>query len=258
LAAASALREAIAMPDEKIKRSELLEEAYDQGLTLTIRGVVLLVVSAILLWFFKLIDLFQLTVLAGLGIAGGVVVIGNGVMKMVRARQAHTVTLNCPYCGKPMEFLKEPTDDYVCDHCDRVVYYENGKPAPVRDVKCAVCGTEYRVSTKAQSFTCERCNRTLRLTGDKVEVMGEASDDVMRNYDVLITEVGRNGTEVAMALQSILVCNLPEARRQLQTLPLTVLRNVSERKADAMRRKLRELGAVAVMRPTTAESAERK
>ena len=83
------------MPDEKIKRSELLEEAYDHGLTLAIRGVILLVVSAILLWFFRLVNLFQLTVLAGLGIAGGVVTIGNGVLKMVRARQTTTVTLNC-------------------------------------------------------------------------------------------------------------------------------------------------------------------
>ncbi len=238
------------MANDKVKRSELLEDAYDLGMTLVIRGVILAIVSAVCLWLFSRIGLFPLMVLAGLGIAGGVVVIGNGALKMVRAGETGTVTVTCPYCDKPMEFLKEPTEDYDCDHCDRRVYFQNGKVAPVRPVKCTMCQAEYRVSVVARTFTCERCNRTLRLAGDKVEIVGEASDDVLRNYDVLITEVGRNGTEVALALQSILVCNLPEARRQMQTLPLTVLRNVSERKAEAMRRKLRDLGAVAVTRPT--------
>jgi ribosomal protein L7/L12 len=46
------------------------------------------------------------------------------------------------------------------------------------------------------------------------------------------------------------VCNLPEARAQLKNLPLTVMRNVPELKADALRRRLRELGATAIVRPT--------
>jgi ribosomal protein L7/L12 len=54
-----------------------------------------------------------------------------------------------------------------------------------------------------------------------------------------------------MALESILICNLVEARRQMENLPLTVMRNVPERKADAVRRRLRELGATAIVRPTS-------
>jgi len=36
----------------------------------------------------------------------------------------------------------------------------------------------------------------------------------------------------------------------MENLPLTVIRNVPERKADAIRSRLRELGATAVVRPT--------
>ena len=54
-----------------------------------------------------------------------------------------------------------------------------------------------------------------------------------------------------MALESILVCNLVDARHQMEGLPLTVMRNVPERKADAVKRRLRDLGATAITQPTT-------
>ena len=59
----------------------------------------------------------------------------------------------------------------------------------------------------------------------------------------------------AMAVESILICNLAESRRQMENLPLTVMRNVPERKADAVRRRLRDLGATAVIRPTADQTA---
>src|SRR5207237_6152576 len=109
---------------------------------------------------------------------------------------------------------------------------------------------------KTKNYMCDQCNRAVKLTSDPKEIVAERSD-LLTNYDVLLTDIGRKPTDVAMALESILICNLVEARRQMENLPLTVRRNVPERKADAVRRRLRDLGATAIVRPTAEEVVRR-
>jgi ribosomal protein L7/L12 len=232
-------------------RSDILEKEYEAGLTQVIRGVVILVASLILMWLMNVIRLVPLVVFAGLGVVGGVWIIVTGARRMYRARNLPTVTVYCPYCQHPNEFLDEPTEDYTCEGCHRRVLYENGKPVPVREITCPTCKTVHKVSEKTTTFTCDRCNRTLRLVdpNDPKRVVAEQTD-ILRNYDVILTQAGRQPNDVAMALQSILVCNLKEARARMENLPLTVVRDVPERKADAIRTRLRELGATAVIRPT--------
>jgi len=231
-------------------RSDLLEREFEVGLGLVIRGVIVLVVSLILVWLFTRSELFSLVVLAWMGALAGAVVAGAGARRMIVARKLPTVSVPCPYCDYPMQFATEPTTDYDCEKCHRRVYYENGKPAEVVKVTCDACRTEHRVSVKAQRFVCDRCNRPVRLPGQSQTPSAPAGDEALRNYDVILTQVGRQPTEVAMAVQDLLVCNLPEARRRMQDLPLTVTRGVYERKAEAIRRRLRDLGATAVIRPS--------
>jgi ribosomal protein L7/L12 len=247
-------------------KSDVLEQESVVGVTQLIRAGVVLLLGLLFLWGASLVDrgkyptgsfqaVFLMPGLILLGIAsilGAIVMAVMGVMRMKKVGDKTAVTINCPYCGFPTEFLEEPTVDYDCDGCHRRVYYENGRPVPIKEITCTFCKTVHKVSAKATHFTCDRCNRALRLTdpNDANAVVGEAGNDVLQNYDVMLTDVGRNKNEVALALQSILICNLPEARRQMETLPLTVVRNVPERKADAVRRRLRDLGAVAVVRPT--------
>lgn len=233
-------------------RADLLEVEYDAGLTLLIRASILLVISAIMLWFFGgIYPVPVLQVLAGFGLAGSFLVAVWGGWRMYKARTRSIVTVNCPYCDFPMEFFQEPTQDFDCHGCHRRVQYENGAMVPIKMITCAFCKTVHKVSAKTTHFTCDRCNRSLRLTDprDPTRVIPEETD-AHENFDVILTEVGRQKNEVAMALESILVCNLLEARRQMENLPLTVMRNVPQRKADAVRRRLRELGATAVIQPT--------
>jgi len=61
-----------------------------------------------------------------------------------------------------------------------------------------------------------------------------------------------------MALESILICNLAEARRQMENLPLTVIRMFPSAKQNAIRSRLRELGATAVVRPTEDQAVPRR
>jgi len=235
-------------------RADVLEKEYEAGTGLLIRGGIVLLVSLILVWILRLAALTQLAAFFGLTGVIGIVIMALGGRRMYAARALPTVSVDCPYCGRRNQFLSEPTEDWTCENCSRPVYYENGVMAPVREVTCPSCRAEHKVSTKSATFTCDRCNRTLRLA-DPAEPAKIVADptDLLRNYDVILTQAGRQPNDVAMALQTILVCNLKEARARMEQLPLTVMRNVPERKADAVRTRLRELGATAVIRPTEDE-----
>ena len=239
------------MAQKPYVRSELLEKEYTTGVWLAVRGSVVLVGALILVWIFGIVKLgplrLMMEIVAALGFVAGAV----GGIKMHRARKVPTTTLYCPYCEGPNEFLQEPTESFTCESCNRPVEFVDGKMVEIRTITCPVCSTTHKLSHKVTSYTCDSCNRPLRLQDpkDPKKVVAE-NTDVMRNYDVLLTQIGRNPTDVAMALQDLLICNLPEARRQMENLPLTVVRNVPERKADAIRGRLRERGATAVIRPT--------
>lgn len=232
-------------------RSDVLEREYEKGTAILIRGIVLLVACAIGIWLFRLFGIHPLAVLCAFGVVGGAFVTFHGARKMNLARQAPSTTHTCPYCDFVMEFPTAPTTDFDCESCHRKVAFKDGEVVPVRSITCPACRAEHKVSILVKSYTCDSCNRVLRLEDPNApgSVVAE-NTDLLRNYDVIITGAGRQATDVAMELQNLLVCNLIEARKQLEVLPLTVVRNVPERKADAIRRKLRELGATVVIRPS--------
>jgi len=235
-------------------RADVLEKEFEAATTLLIKGLVVLIASLILSWILWRASLSQLAVVFLATALIGVAVAGIAGRRMYLARQIPAITVYCPYCQHPNQFVAEPTEDWTCESCHRTVYYENGKMVPVREITCPSCRTVHKVSEKAKTFTCDRCNRTLSLRdpSQPAEVIAEPTD-MLRNYDVILTQAGRQPTDVAMALQDILVCNLREARAKLEQLPLTVVRNVPERKAEAIRERLRSLGATAVVRPTEDE-----
>ncbi len=240
------------MPKPVTTRSDVLESGYADAGTLLVRAVVLAVISMIALWLFRLANQPAMEVLSGFGIGAGFIIACVAGKRVKDARSVKTARVECPFCGADNGVVGDLTDDFHCEKCDRVLQVEDGKLVPIRSIVCTVCKAEHKVSVKATAYTCDNCGRTLRLTdpNNPTAVVAENSD-VLRNYDVLLTGIGRQEAEVAMALQSILVCNLPDARKEMQTLPLTILRNVPDRKADALRRRFRELGAEIRVVPTT-------
>jgi ribosomal protein L7/L12 len=240
-------------------RSDVIEAESTSAVTQLILAGLLLFGCLLLVYFFHFIPArhvrLGLQIIAAAGAIAGLIWAVVAIFRMRTASTLPKFTVNCPYCDFPMQFVQEPHDDYDCENCHRRVYYENGQPVPIKMITCAFCKTVHKVSAQAKQFTCDRCNRALRLTdGPGAPGAGAERDEILQNYDVVLTDIGRKATDVAMALESILVCNLAEARRQMANLPLTLMRNVPERKADAVRRRLRDLGATAVVRPT--ESSE--
>ncbi len=246
------------MPLNPASRADILEREFEAATTLLIRGIIVLVVSLILVWILRLAGLLPLAAFFALTALAGAVIVAVAGRRMYLARKVPALTVYCPYCQHPNQFVEEPAEDWTCEGCHRTVYYENGQMVPVREITCPSCRTVHKVSQKAKTFTCDRCNRTLRLTdpSEPAKIVAEPTD-MLRNYDVILTQAGRQPNDVAMALQDILVCNLKEAKARMQDLPLTIVRNVPERKADAIRSRLRELGATAVIRPTEDEQAAR-
>lgn len=244
------------------RHSDILENEYVVGISHLIRSAFIAVAAIIFFWVASLLKRFSPATpqvnngffyFAILLLIAGICLALYGVYRMYSAKKTDTVNVDCPYCDHTMRFMTEPTTDFDCENCHRKVVYENGIMVPVKIVTCTFCHTEHRVSEKATTYTCDSCNRGLRLSSNTqdTEIQAEASE-LLQNYDVVLTQIGRNKDQVAMALESIMICNLREARRQMEDLPLIVAHDLPERKAEALRRRLREMGATAVMRPAAA------
>lgn len=246
------------MPKTATTRSEVLEQEYAQSVTLLVAGVITLVV-ALLVIYFGLKPTPHLPALVALGSIAALAAVGLfifGALRMVQARQMPSLTVTCPYCEKPIQFLSMPTTDFDCEQCHRHVYYENGVMAPIMTITCAFCRTLHKVSTKATMYTCDKCNRPLRLVDDAVSqaapapVAAAASAEVPAPHDVILVSPGRNRNEVAMALEPLLHCTLVQVRSQLENLPLTITSGIPELKAHAIRSRLISLGAEVYVTPT--------
>src|SRR5687767_5398076 len=216
------------MAQRTISKSEVLETVGERTFTNVIFAAILFLGLVLAVYLCSFVDKFStrltLQILCGAGALAAFVWAVTEFIRVQQARTTPSVTVNCPYCDFPMQFLQEPADDYDCEGCHRRVYYENGRPVDIKKITCAFCKTVHKVSAKARTFTCDRCNRMLQLTDKPGATPVSDRSDLLMNYDVLLTDVGRQKNEVAMSLQGLLVCNLPEARRQMEKLPLTVMR----------------------------------
>jgi len=219
-------------------------------------------------------------ILMGVGVLGGAGILGTAIYRSVEANKAPGVPYPCPYCDSINMFTETPVGDFDCEACDRTVHFEHGAPIPVRTIICQACRTEHRVAINVQRYVCDRCNRPLRLAADPTQKLATATDDLdalLMNYDVLLlAHDRRQENELAMKLQNLMVVNLKESRRMMlaatSAKPLVVSSNQPQRKAEAIRRSLQELGATVTIRPSvsaasatarpgvaaTASSAQRK
>jgi ribosomal protein L7/L12 len=251
--------------------SDIQENVWTQAIGTAVVGLLLIGVSGIVYWLLNYLPVFsELPIAAKLPIAlapaiGAVIVLIAGWRSaQARTRNLARVAFPCPYCDRPNHFAEEPTEDFECDYCDRTVHFDEGKPIPVRVVKCPSCSTEHRVSVNLVAYLCDRCNRTIELKPDPkyrpmapAHPLPAATDQMLQNYDVLLTAYDRRReNDLVFKLQNLLVVNLKEARQMLETAtpraPIIVLMDVPHRKAEAVRRQLQELGATITLRPTAA------
>jgi transposase-like protein len=253
------------MAKSATRLSDVLEQEWSNAVVLAARGIGILIVGALILYFAGFITgnvaLIMISyILGGVGLAAGVLMCLWAVKRSVEAKQTPTVSFPCPYCGAPNMFLETPTEDFTCESCDRQVYFEDGQPVPVRQIICPACRAEHRVAISVQRFVCDSCNRTLSLVPNRPPTILTSEDteaaDGLRHFDVMLVAYDhRKENEVAFKIQNLLVVNMNEARRLMHTAsssaPLIVAENEPQIKAESIRRQLQELGATATLRPTT-------
>jgi ribosomal protein L7/L12 len=254
------------MPNRVRKLAEVQESVWTQASSQIFSGLAIFIVAGALIYAAKYVFFgtslqaarifLGLVALAGLGVAGAAVY--NGV----EARRRRGVGFACPYCDRMNDFEAEPNESFDCEYCNRTVHFDGGVPVPVRTVNCPFCHTDHRVAVNVQRYVCDRCNRPLELATAAQARPGAAPEPeaVPHNFDVLLISVDRrHEIEIALKLQNLLVVNLPEARRLMAgasaTTPLVVSHSLAQRKAEAIRRQLQEIGATATLRPSNESAA---
>jgi ribosomal protein L7/L12/ribosomal protein L37AE/L43A len=187
----------------------------------------------------------------------GSYVIWRGSQSYTAGKEEPTVKVTCPFCDKETLFTKEPTSDWNCDHCSRTVHYENGTMVPVSWVICTACRAEHRVPVNVKRYLCDQCNRPLNISGDLRggTAVIEVENQLQINFDVLLVAFDRRHiNDLAYKIQNLMFCTLPEARKMIEGAtnqnPLVVGYDLAERKAEAVRRELQDLGATVRIRAT--------
>ncbi len=235
--------------------SQARESYYEKAIFHAIRGAIILIVGLILLWVeHSVVAMIKSSMWISIAVAVPMILITLGicilllaVWVVIQSNRISYVTVGCPYCDEPVQFTAQPTSDFDCPYCHRHVQFEDGFMLPVQVVECTFCSAKHRVSIKAQSYTCERCNQVIKLTTTAEQEAAQPRADTY--YDVILTQAGRNADEVAMALQSIMVCSLKEAKMVIERLPAPVAQDIPYIKAESIRDQLRGLGAMAIMIP---------
>jgi ribosomal protein L7/L12 len=196
-------------------------------------------------------------VLCGLGLLAGGAILGLAIQRSLEAKKAKGVPFTCPYCETTSEYVALPVADFDCEHCNRTVHFVNGEPIPVRTIICQACKTEHKVPSNLTRYVCDKCNRPLKLAADKVvaTASNEAADAMLQNYNVELLGLDkRQESDLVNKIQSLMMLTLPEARRLVEAAspnaPLIVAYDLPQRKADAVRRALQELGGTAAIKPT--------
>ena len=232
-------------------------------------GATILLVGLIGIYFTKYLPANGMQLMGRVGCAigmfAGAAILGLAIQRILEAKKAKGFPFACPYCETVSEYVEKPTEDFDCEHCNRTVHFVNGEPIPVRTIICQACKSEHRVPSNLLRYVCDKCNRPLKLAADQTQKVAaasnEAADAMLQNYNVVLLGMDkRQENDLAFKIQSLMMLTLPEARRLVDAAspnaPLIVAYDLPQRKADAVRRSLQELGGTAAIRATGTPAPE--
>lgn len=253
------------MAEKTTSVTEVREVTWTESFGTGLLGLALLVLSAVGVYFTKFVSPAGMQMATRLGCAVGLLagagILGLAIQRSLEAKKAKGFPFACPYCDEISEYTALPVDDFDCERCHRTVHFVNGEPIPVRTIVCQACKSEHRVPSNLDRYVCDKCNRPLKLAADLTQKVAaasnEAADAMLQNYNVELLGIDkRQEGELAFKIQSLMMLTLPEARRLIDaaspTAPLIVAYDLPQRKADAVRRTLQELGATAAIKPVNA------
>ena len=243
------------------KLIEVEEKAWTVAIPQMIIGGSIFLVCLVLLFIVDFLHLYfsvmrPSQILLSIGMGVGVAILGVAVYQAWKLRYTPSLSQVCPYCNHIAKFVEAPKVSYPCDACQRTVHFLNGSAAPIRQVVCPACKTEHTVAAHLDELVCDQCNRAIEVSKKRKPGTGELTDAMLQNYDVLLISFDkRKEIEIAQKLQNMMLINMIEARKMMSEAttnkPLTIDKNQPQRKAEAIRRTLQDMGAIVTLRPTS-------
>lgn len=213
------------------------EEAASDGLMVLVPGVLIMLV-AIVLFYYQSRQGGMLTVLSMVLGAIGLAMIGYGGFRMTRVRTVESHPVDCPFCEKTNNLTAPPREDFRCLHCNREVPIENGAILNVYQVRCGYCNTLNYYSEKSTGLICENCDRAIPIATDEENQSKKVFEnftvhDDDKPYDLILVQAPKTD-EMIGCLQQMLALNRNQVKEMLEDVPVTLLTGIPKKKADLL------------------------
>lgn len=232
------------------RSSDITEQFAAKALGAGIGGVIVLLLGIILFVFRGDGALVGLAIVL---LVGGVGLLGFAGYNLNEIKKVPVVKVECPYCRATNKLTSQPTGDFTCQECHRLIPIVDGKPIPVMQVRCGYCNALNFYSEKSEVLLCEDCNREISISIDddrapKHIAFARRDDDKMYEL-ILVSHGGHKTEELIAALQHMLALNRNQVKQMLEELPVTLLSGIPRMKAEMLQTQLAANDAVAEFRP---------
>lgn len=232
------------------RSSDVVEQYGMRALVAGLGGVIALTIAGVLFMFRGdggTIGLIGVLALAGL------VGIGYGLHQWMQIKKIANVVIECPYCNYKNRMTEQPTADFACGDCYRMIAVApDGQVLPVSQVRCGFCNHLNFYSAKTEVLLCEDCNREVPISvadGQTPKQIAFARRDDDSLYElVLLSHGGHKTEELISALQHMLALNRNQVKQLLNELPVTLLTGIPRMKAEVLQAQLTVNDAVAEFR----------
>lgn len=229
----------------EVQRSmDVVEERSGRALASIIGGVVALAIGAAF-FTYGAKPLGSVLGVIGLGL------LGYGIYESIKARQVGGVTLECPYCKGKNLLTAQPTHDFACRNCNRMVPVENGVMLEVNQVRCGYCNALNFWSARSFGLICEECDREIPiagLEGGRKRIEQFAVRDDQGTYELVLVSFERMSEDLITCLQHMLALNRNQVKDILVNLPQPLLQGIPRKKAELLTAQLGMHGAKAEFR----------
>jgi len=233
-----------------LRRSDVIELIGEKALLFGLGGLIIFGGGATIYYYGdqpivgdqKLAELLGGFMWVLLLVGGGMVLFASYCGAQIRKVTAHDVS--CPYCNKVNVLTAEPTRDFTCAHCVRMIPVEDGKVLPVFQVRCGFCNQLNFYSAKNEVLICEKCDREIPLTAEEGKQRRHISKayavtDDENLYELVLVGTGhQRNEELIGTLQRMLALNRNQVKQILEEVPVTLLTGITRKKATMLQAQL--------------------
>ncbi len=239
------------------RSSDVVEIHSERALSFWIGAVVAFFVSGLLIYYRGSTGMFVplATIILLIGLACG----AYGIYCAWQIRHVKYVHRICPYCETGNALDGEPTEDFVCIECHRLIPITDGQVVQVHQVRCGYCNALNYFSDKTDVLLCESCNHEIPIAHEEGHVSSKhipsayTVDDDSRPYELVLIAHGAKTEELIECLQHMLALNRNQVKQMLTELPVTLLSGIPKRKAEMLRAQLSIHDAAADCKPLANE-----